>query len=177
MAQRLRGIGRVRRIMRRLPDNMRGELKVALEKGGRTLQSAMRAKAPRLTGALSSGIDYRVTPALRLRVGLIGTRSGRAKLFYGRIQDLGRKAQVVMVQRRRRVEVSIGGGETARILRTAKGRKVAADIATTYPMRVRAMAPKRFITGRFPDLRAALREALRGIWDRALGAISGGGDE
>jgi hypothetical protein len=178
MAQRLRGTGRVKRILRGLPDAVQKQLVSVLESGGRGLQSAMRARAPKLTGAVRQGITYKVLPkSLRLRVGLLGTPRGRAKLFYGRIQDLGRRGQVVFVQRRRRVEAPIGGGATARILRTSRGRKVKADIVAAYAMRVRPMAPKRFITGRFPDLRAAIGNALRGIWGRALGSIARGGDE
>lgn len=41
-------------------------------------------------------------------------------------------------------------------------------------MRVRAMAGKRFVTGRFPDLRNTIRTKLRGIFLRALHAVSGG---
>jgi hypothetical protein len=157
---------------------MRGAGKSVLESCGRGLQSAMRARAPKDTGALRQGITYRVlAKTMRLRVGLLGTPRGRAKLFYGRIQDRGRKEQVVMVQRRRRVEVPIGDGRSARILRTERGRKKKDDLVTTYAMRVRAMAPKRFVTGRYPDLRAAISGALRGVWQRAMRSIAGTASE
>lgn len=136
------------------------------------------ARTPKKTGALQAGISDRVlTTSLRLQVGLLGTPSGRAKLFYGRIQDLGRKAQTVLVQRRRRVSVSLGRGKIASILRTQRGRKVQEDIVTTYRMRVPAMAGKRFVTGRYPDLRSELRTNLDGIFARSLAKISGVGDE
>jgi hypothetical protein len=164
--------------MKQLPDALTGQMRSVLESGGRALQSAMRSRAPKRTGAVAAGITYKVFPkTLRLRVGLLGTKTGRAKLFYGRIQDLGRKSQVVMVQRRRRVDAPIGGGATAKVLRTARGRKVAADIVSTYPMRVRAMAPKRFITGSYPVLQSTIGNALRGIWKRSLADISGGSDD
>ena len=138
----------------------------------------MRAKAPKKTGAVAEGIQDRVLEkSLRLRVGLIGTPRGRAKLFYGRIQDLGRKGGEVIVQRRRRVTVNIGDGEVRSILRLHRGRKVKDDIVTTYRMRVRPMAPKRFITGRFPELRTIIGNALRGVWTRALRSVAGGKDE
>lgn len=175
MASRVRGAGRFRRLLRSTPDAMRLQLVSVLNSGGRALQSTMRAKAPKRTGALATGITYRVLEkTLRLRVGLIGTPRGRARLFYGRIQDLGRRSQTVMVQRRRRVEVNVGGGEVASILRTRGGRKRAEDIVSTYRMRVPAMAPKRFITGRYPDLRGAIGNALRGIWTRALRSVAAG---
>jgi hypothetical protein len=168
-ASKLRGLARFRRLLRRTPDAVRGELIVELRVTGRQIAQAMKAKAPEKTGALRSGIMDKVLPAsLRLQIGLLGTRRGRSSLFYGRIQDLGRREQVVTVQRRRRVDGR---------LRTARGRKRTEDIAGTYLMRVRAMAPKRFITGRFPDLRATLNKNLRGILTRTLGRIAGGDDE
>lgn len=170
MARRpIRGIGRFRRLLKRLPDAVRGEIVVEMNVTGREIAQAVEAKAPSLTGALRRGLSYKVLPqSLRLQVGLLGTPRGRAKLFYGRIQDLGRKAQVVLVQRHRRV-----GGT----LRTSRGRKRAEDIATTYRMRVRGMAPKRFVTGSYPDLRRVLRANLNGIFGRALSKLSGVGDE
>jgi len=175
---RLRGLRRVRRVLKGIPENMRVQLVSVLNNGGRALQSAMRARAPSKTGAVRSGISYRVLPkTLRLRVGLLGTKRGRADLFYGRIQDLGRKEQVVTVQRRRRVQASVGDGEIRGLLLTRGGRKRAEDIVTTYQMRVKAMPPKRFITGSYPVLRSAISNALKGIWGRALKSIAGGSDE
>lgn len=178
MRSKIRGGKRVRRLMKSLPDAMRGQLVNVLRNGGRALVSSMRARAPSRTGALRAGIQSRVyEKTLRLRVGLIGTPGGRAKLFYGRIQDLGRKGREVVVQRRRRVTVNIGAGEVVGVLRTQRGRKVGSDIVSTYRMRVRPMAPKRFITGRYPELRTAIGNALRGIWARALRSIASGHDE
>lgn len=177
MASRLTGVRRFRRLLRAAPESVTAQLVRVLENGGRAIQSAMRARAPKRTGAVAAGITYKVLPkSLRLRIGLLGTPRGRAKLFYGRIQDLGRRAQTVTVQRRRRVEVNIGRGEVKSILRTSRGRKRAEDIVTTYQMRVPAMAPKRFITGRYPELRTAIRNALRGIWNRALRSIATGAE-
>ncbi|MFZ2996282.1 hypothetical protein [Sphingobium sp.] len=175
--QRLRGIGRVRRLIRRLPVEMRGELIVELRVTGRRIWQAIKARTPRNTGALEGGISYRVLPtSLRLQIGLLGTPRGRARLFYGRIQDLGRREQVVLVQRRRRVAVSTGSGTTAAILRTSRGRKVPGDIVSTYRMKVRGMEGKRFVTGRYPDLRRELRDNLTGILARVLLKIGGAGE-
>lgn len=176
--QRIKGIARFRRLLRRLPDAVRGEILVELHVTGREMLRAVQARAPHLTGKLRAGLQSKVLPtSLRLQIGLIGTPAGRAKLFYGRIQDLGRKAQVVMVQRRRRVTLSRRDGSTYSTLRTdARGRKERADVVATYRMKVRAMEPKRFITGRYPDLRAALNSNMRGIFSRSLAKI-GAGDE
>lgn len=178
MRSRIRGSKRFRRLLKGMPGAMRTQLVNMLNNGGRALVSSMRAKAPSKTGAVRAGIQYRVyEKTLRLRVGLIGTKSGRAKLFYGRIQDLGRKGQEVMVQRRRRVSAEISPGEVVNILRTRRGRKVQSDIVSTYRMRVRPMAPKRFVTGRFPELRTMIGNGLRGIWNRALKSMASSSDE
>lgn len=114
---------------------------------------------------------------MKLRVGLIGTPNGRADRFYMRIQEKGRRAQIVQVQRRRRAEVDIGGGQRKAVLRSARGRKIAGDIQSSYPMRVPAMAPKYFIRGSYPNLRRTIGASLRGIWGRSLSKLSGGARE
>ena len=170
MARRpVKGIGRVRKLLRRLPDAVAGEIVVELNVTGRQMNQAVLAKAPRKSGALRAGISYKVLPkSLRLQVGLLGTRKGQSKLFYGRIQDLGRKAQVVSVQR-------FKAGVKREYDRA--GRKSGGGLTRRYLMKVRAMAPKRFVTGRYPDLRRALRDNLRGTFARSLQSISGAGDE
>jgi hypothetical protein len=148
------------------------ELVAALERGGQVLLQAVRARAPRRTGALVQGLTMRVLPkTLRLRVGFLG-KSGQKWPFYGRIQDLGRRGQTVTVHR-------LSTGQRAAWhsrIRQGKARTSLKprDIGSVYQMRVRAMAPKHFVTGRMPDARAALRQELRGIFSRALKAISGG---
>ena len=157
--QRLRGVGRVKRLFKRLPDDVGQEIVVELSVTGRQMLAAVRARLasttkPR-TGALDRGLSQKVFPrSLRLQVGLIGTPRERNRVFYGRILDLGRKAQVVRAQRH-----------------DPRSRKV-----LRYLVKVSAIAPKRFVTGRYPDLRATLRENVRGIFRRAL-QRAGGGNE
>lgn len=181
MARRkpLRGLARFKRLMRRLPDNVEGEIVVELNVTGREMLAAVINRTPADRGALKAGLSQKVLPkSLRLQVGLLGTPSGRAKLFYGRIQDVGRKAQVVTVQRRRRVLLKRRNGTVYSTLRTdARGRKERADIAATYAMKVPAMEGKRFVTGRYPELRKLLGQNLRGIFARALSKVAGGGDD
>jgi hypothetical protein len=164
---KLRGVGRFRRTLRALPTAVAGEIVVELNVTGRQVRSLMQAKAPKKTGKLASGIAYRVLPrSLRMQVGLIGSQKQRNDLFYGRIQDLGRKEQVVRATRRvgTAADPHNRGGLISRL--------------STYTMRVKAMAPKRFITGRYADMRRTLNTNLRGIWTRALSvAAAGGGDE
>lgn len=176
MARRrsVRGMSRIKRLFRRLPDALASEIVVELNVTGRDILAAVKARTPRRTGALQGGESHKVLPkSLRLQVGLLGTPKGRARLFYGRIQDLGRKAQVVLVQRRRRVKAAIGGRSTS-MLRTERGRKKKEDIVATYRMKVPAMKGKRFVTGRFTDLRRTLNANLRGIFTRALARTAGG---
>ncbi len=166
---RLRGAGRFRRTLKALPAAISGEIVVELNVTGREVRSLMQAKAPKKTGKLAAGITYRVLPkSLRMQVGLIGSQKQRNDLFYGRIQDLGRKAQVVRVLRRH-------GTFTHSFNPNGTRKKT---LASTYVLRVAAMAPKRFITGRYTDMRASLNANLRGIWTRALSvAAAGGSDE
>ncbi|MBM6576347.1 hypothetical protein KCP91_08175 [Microvirga sp. SRT01] len=154
----IRGLIRTRSLMKRLPDAVRGEIVVELNVAGRQIAAVMAARTPRQSGRLVAGESFKVFPrTLRLQVGLLRTRRGADPLFYGRIQDLGRKAQVVLVQRRYRKE----------------GTK----LTKRYRMKVRGKEGKRFVTGRFPELRRTLNQNLRGIFGRALSTIAGGGDE
>lgn len=163
---RLRGAGRFRRTLKALPDAVAQEIVVELNVTGRTVRSLMQAKAPKKSGRLAAAITYRVLPkSLRMQVGLIGSQKERNDLFYGRIQDLGRKAQVVQARRRVGTLADPRNGSVRSVLKT-------------YRMRVRAMAPKRFITGRYADMRSTLKTNLQGIWTRALStAAAGGSDE
>lgn len=160
MARRpnIAGLIRFRRIMRRLPDTVAGEVIVELNVTGRQIAAVMQARTPRKSGRLVAGESYKVFPrTLRLQVGLLNSRRGGDPLFYGRIQDLGRKAQVVMVQRRIRRNVM--------------------KFTKRYSMNVRAMKGKRFVTGRFTELRRTLNQNLRGIFSRALAKAAGGSSE
>lgn len=160
-----KGLARVRRMFRQIPVAAKQEIHDVLDRGGRTIVAYMRSHAPQRSGALRTGISYRVMATLKLRAGLLGTKRGRARLFYGRIQDLGRKAQTVTVTRRKRgVNTGLSGG-----------RKKASDVAGVYRLRVKPMRPKRFITGRMPDLRNNLTRDLKTVWSRILQRIGGTG--
>lgn len=155
MAQRVKGTARIRALLRGLPGASRAELADVLEDGGKAMVPAMRARAPRRTGATQAGISYKVERrTLRLKVGILGglrkntsSRGSRFDLFYARVQDLGRKAQTVRVTRR---------GSAA------------------YQLRVKAMSGKHFVTGALPSLRADLNTRLRDAFTRALSRISRG---
>ncbi|MEA3389387.1 MAG: HK97 gp10 family phage protein [Pseudomonadota bacterium] len=144
-----------------MPESAKAEIRDVLDRGGRNIVAYMRGRAPRRTGALRAGITYRVMAGLKLRAGLIGTKRGRSRLFYGRIQDLGRRGQEVTVRRRRGV-ANFGSRKDG------SGRLIG-----VYRLRVRSMRPKRFVTGRMPDLRNMLNADLKKVWSRILQRIGG----
>ncbi len=155
MASKLKGAPRVKRLMRRLPDAAQVEIVHALRDTGPKLAREMQSRAPRRTGALRAGITWKLFPkTLRLQAGLIGTKRGRARLFYGWILEYGRKGGTVKAKRRTK-----SGGYSV------------------YAMRVSRIAPMRFVTGNFHGLRTQLQARLRGIWGRILSRASGGSDE
>jgi hypothetical protein len=100
MASRVRGRAQVRSLLKRLPESVRQEIVRELDRAGREILPVMQSRAPVRTGATRAGLSYRVLRgSLRLLVGLISTPLGRAKLFYARIQDLGRREQTVTAHR------------------------------------------------------------------------------
>lgn len=158
-----KGLARVRRMFRQIPVAAKQEIHDVLDRGGRTIVAYMRSHAPQRSGALRTGISYRVTATLKLRAGLLGTKRGRARLFYGRIQDLGRRGQDVTVRRKKGVR-DFGNRKDA------SGRLIG-----VYRLRVKPMRPKRFITGRMPDLRNNLTRDLKTVWSRILKRLGGAG--
>lgn len=171
MTSRVRVPARVRRLMRGLPDEMRGQMTGVLQRGGDEALRQMRARAPKRTGALGQGLAARILPgSLRLRVGFVGRR-GRDWPFYGPIQDVGRKAQTVTVHRLTKADRATWA--VLRRLGKARGSRKPKHLGTTYRLRIKASPGKRFVTGRYPDLRAAIGGQLRGIWDRALAKMAG----
>lgn len=161
--RRVRGAASITKLLRTLPDQVSQEMIVELHSSGREMLGIMQGRAPMRTGKTRRGLSYRVLPkSLKLQVGLIGTKAGRSKLFYARIQDLGRKAQTVSVKRFR------AGGQRIYF----RGKKFGPD-TQTYSLNVRAMAGKKFITGRMTDLRRILQRNLKDIWSRSLRRFTG----
>lgn len=150
MGVKLQGVRSTRRLLRNIPDTARAEVVHVLQDAGPRIARVMQGRTPRRTGALQAGIKWKLTPkTLKLQIGLLGTKRGRAKLFYGYILNFGRKAQTVMIKRGPR-----------------KG----------HPMNVSRIAPKHFVTGAMPDLRNTLRTDLQGIWKRILTKAASGNE-
>jgi hypothetical protein len=140
--RRIKGDRAVKRLLRRMPDAAREEMVKALDAAGDQLLAEAKGKVPKgRTGKLGGALKKRVLKgSLKLRVGLIGKVVNR-KLYYGHIQEVGRKAQVVRVTRRRG--------------------------AKPYTMKVRKMDAKRFLYGH-RELRQRIRAHLDNVWTNIL---------
>lgn len=156
-----------------IPDAAREQLGVELAIIGREFRDLQRGAAPADTGALKGALSvWLMLDQLRVRVGLIGMRNRRSRkrsygdAFYGRFVEFGRKAQTVLVQRRRRVVADMGDGVQKRILRTSRRRKLASDIVTTYSMKVKARAPHPFIF--VPKAQETATQRLANFWSETL---------
>lgn len=164
--RRVQGAVRISRLLRQMPDAVANTLVRELDTSGRFMAGRMKANAPSKTGATRSGISWKVFPkTLKLQVGLLGTKRGRSKLFYARIQDLGRQAQTVTVRRFR------AGGQRLYF----RGNKFGPDVQT-YQMRVPFMKGRRFVTGGMRDLRVILQRNLKNVWAAGLRQFNGSGD-
>lgn len=153
---RLKGVKSTRRLFRAIPETMRSELVHVMQDSAPKIARQMQAHAPSRSGALRAGIKWKVLPkTLKMQVGLLGTKRGRAKLFYGWILNFGRKAKTVNARRR-----------------------APSGAVSSYLMKVRAYPAQHFVTGRYKDLRRDLNQRLRSVWDRVLRkAAKGTGDE
>jgi hypothetical protein len=152
----LKGAGDVRRLLKNMPDAVKGEIVSLYQSAAPKALSIARAGAPVRTGALRSALSAKVFPkSIRLRVGLLGKAVNR-RLFYGRILEVGRKAQTVRARRRS------GGG------------------TSTYAMRISPIPAARYdiVQGRARrSIRALITGPLRGIWEKALRRAAFGGTD
>lgn len=154
---RVAGAGRVRKMLKRLPETLRDELAREMQSAGPTILGKSKAETPSRSGSLRSLLTWRFYPkSLRLRVGLIGARANRAG-WYGRILEAGRKAQTVTAKRR-----------------TANG-------VIAYRLRVRAIDRSRYdiVRGRIKAFaKRLLRPVLGRAYEKALrSAASGAGSD
>lgn len=153
----LKGARRVKRLLKRLPDDVRIEMAAVLTEHAPAITAYAKAAAPQRSGELAKAIKWKVSAkTLSLRVGLL-TRAESRRLFYARILEFGRKAQTVVAKRR-----------------TKSGRTAA------YRLRVKPINRARydFLAGRAMTFATGtLRPALGTVWERALRRAGGGGDE
>ena len=170
---RLEGTEILLRRFDQISDAARDQLGVELAIIGRELRDRQRAAAPEDTGALRAGLGvWLMLEQLRVRIGVIGQRNQRSRkrsygdLFYARIVEFGRRAQTVIVQRRRRISMTLKPGQQIQILRTVRRRKVVEDIVKTYSMKVSALPARPFI---FVDgAQESATQRLVNFWDQTL---------
>ena len=150
----LKGASIVRRLLRDMPDAMRGEIVDLMQEKAPAALAIARGGAPARTGALRAALSVKVYPkAVRLRVGLLGKAVNR-RLFYGRILEAGRRAQTVNVRRR-----------------TSSG-------VSSYALRVSPISNRAYDMVEGPakrQIRSLMFDQLHGIWERALRKAAMGG--
>ncbi len=153
----LKGARKVKRLLKRLPDEVSREMVAVLNEHGPAIAAYARAAAPERTGALAKAIGWKVLPkGLSLRVGLL-TKAISSRLFYARFLEFGRRGQTVTVKRRTKT------GRTA-----------------VYRLRVKPISRARydFVAGRAMSFATAkLRPELSKIWERALRRAAGASGE
>lgn len=141
---RLKGVKHIRRLLARLPDEVRAEMVKALEEAAPVaLAIARRGNFRDRTGKLRRLLKAKVRPrSLRLLVGLI-TAKDRRDGFYGGILEGGRAAKVVTVRR---------AGKTYQL-----------------PIKPLSRSTYDIVRGRQqPLIRKAVENAVSPVWDRAL---------
>lgn len=137
--------------LRAFPGEVQKEFRVEAEVLGDKLVAAMQARAPKRTGALRAGISRKWFPvSMRLEVGLRDTKRGRSDLFYGRIQEFGRRQTSSLYTIR-----LAGGGKSKPAVRT-----------------IPAMDGKKFVFGQLSELRREGRLKLQGIFARLTGKMA-----
>lgn len=167
MARRVKGGKAFRRLINRLPETVKQELREQLNETGKLLLRRARQRVPVDSGALKAGLSYRVPPkGLYLRVGLVGKPVNR-RLYYGRIVEFGRKAKTVVVNRSGR-GVRLSGNRFKR-------QALAKGIKGFYRLHIRAMAPRHFV---YATPREAIYRPFQKIWGRAVhDAAQGASDD
>ena len=152
----LKGARKVKRLLKRLPDDVRTEINDVYRAKAPEALAYMQANAP--GSRIAKAMRFRIAEKTsKLLIGLIG-RKANSDLFFARILEQGRKAKTVQVKRRTK-----GGG------------------TTSYALRVKAIARTRydFVRGRAATFVFGLiRQPLATVWTNALrrAASGGGGD-
>lgn len=183
-SNRVDGLAETYSLLGRIPAAAREQIGVEMARIGYEILAAQKRDVAKDTGRVASALSLLLQlDELRMRVGLIGIRA-RSKsalraaqkqrrapgeslhdVYYGRFIEYGRRAQTVLVQRRRRVD--------GRLRTQSRGsRKRVEDISATYALKVKARAPRPFIHVDRPEIRAEQR--LASFWSEVLGKAGGG---
>lgn len=161
----VQGLAKAYALLDKVPAAARDELGVELAIIAREdILPEQRRLVAKDTGHLESGLAVSLLrEKLRVKVGLFGLAGGRGSRavlgdrYYGRFVNFGRRAQTVLVERRRRV-----GGR----LRSANGRKRAEDIVSTYRLKVKARPARDFI--QVAGAEASALRRLASYWNNVL---------
>ncbi|MDF1506199.1 hypothetical protein, partial [Roseisolibacter sp. H3M3-2] len=109
-ADKVQGLAEAHGFLAKMPTAAHEQMVVELGIIARDVNALQRNAVPVDTGRLKGALGFRMlAEQLRVRIGLFraGFRSGQSNTFYGRIIEFGRRAQTVLVQRRRRVNGSL----------------------------------------------------------------------
>lgn len=94
---------RIRRIMKALPDTVNAEIVEVYKRHGPAVLAKAKSEVPVRTGKLRSLLAFKIMPATaskaaRFRMGLL-TKAVQRKVWYARILEYGRKAQLAKARR------------------------------------------------------------------------------
>jgi hypothetical protein len=157
----VRGAGKVRRLLKRLPADVSGEMVGVLRDKAPAITAYSKMETPSLTGGLRGKIDWKVYPkSTSLRVGLIGKAANR-QFFYARILEGGR-------------------GFKRTTSKTIRRRLAGGGLSKAYRMVIRRISSGRYDFTRGRAAKAAsriLKPDLEKVWQRALSRAAEGGGE
>jgi hypothetical protein len=156
----LRGARKVRRLLKRLPEDVRVEMVAVLREKAPAITAYSRAATPRKSGALAAAIGWKVLPkTLSLRVGLL-TKSANQRLPYGKVLERGRGWKF---DRSRRFQRRLSGGGLSSVIYMYIKRIGSTEYDFTAGRAVQAAS-------------IILKPSLDALWERALRRASDGGD-
>lgn len=159
VTERVQGLAEQLALFDALPDAAKDELGLLIGGFALDVLGDQRQFVPERTGALARGLSAQSQlEQLRAKIGLLGLVKGQGKLWYGRVVQFGRRAQVVLVSRRR-----VGASKRLR-----GGRKRAEDIAATYSLRVSPLTARNFIYVDTGEQDAQLVNRLADFWSKSL---------
>lgn len=183
MSARLMGLEASYALFASLPDLAQAELKETLQDLAKDALEIQQSLVPQDTGTLKGALSIKeAIESLRMRIGLIGeaatskstkqrlAREAKAgspgreaqsfgALFYGRIVELGRKAQTVWVTR--------GTTASPKSWSSQKRAKAKLTVRKPYKMQVRAMAARPFVHIE-SRMDAVVNNRISGFWNNLL---------
>jgi len=170
--RRVRGDRAFKKLLTRLPAAVRDEMVETLQEGGVDILEMEQAGAT-VSKRERASLTVKVLPgALQLKVGLVGRPINR-RLWWAKIIERGRKAQIVSVTRLHRGARDVWLGRVRAW--GVSARRKPGDLVSRYQMRVRALAPHPAVYApQVLDARNTLGGKIVGFWERTLTRASAG---